>query len=339
MDEINIIQNNSQNDNQSNINPIEPQNYPQKNNDICFLPSRFNAEAPTFFKILLFLVGFLGLQLVAFPVTIFLTFFIIDETLLIALVNFISYVLGFGGIILLLSLFQKGKFFKIAFSGFKKKNTYIWGILLLGLALLVQTIISIISTAILNGLNYNGSYVSQNEQSIEEILSSGYAVLMIVPVVLFAPIIEEFTYRIGLVDSIGKKNRLRGLIFSSLIFGLLHFNGFTILLEILFGPILQEAGISLADGTINDLLRQLLVEVLNLPIYILMGACLGLAYLITGDISASILAHALNNTLSVIISFVSGTASLSYFIPDIFVKLANLSLSPYFNSIMFFINK
>ena len=333
MDEIEIIHS------ESDKCPDNFNNNSKKNNDIVFLPSRINDEAPFNFKITLFLFGFFGIQVLALVIQFILGSFIKDQILLISLDNFLTYLFAFIGVLLFLSLFERGKYLKYFFSGFKKKNIYIWGILALSLAILIETVFSLINTGILKAMNYTGEVTSLNEQSIDKIFSSSYFPLIVIPVLLFAPFIEECTYRVGLIDTVGKTNRIKGLIISSLIFGLVHFNGFTIILQMIFGPTLKELEIVLVEGTVEELSMKLLVEVLNLPVYMLMGACLGLAYLITGEISASIFAHTMNNLLSTIFSLLSGTTMISSLIPDFMVRYANFSISPFFSSLMALINK
>ena len=77
-------------------------------------------------------------------------------------------------------------------------------------------LVNILFSLMYSGIPYYGS--NDNQETITQSVGSN-PVLMFFSVAIFAPICEELTYRIGLVDSIGHKKRWLGVLLSSLIFG------------------------------------------------------------------------------------------------------------------------
>ena len=194
-----------------NENNNQPTNYTPNNNkhnefksSLHFVDSEFRTRAPLVLKLLLFLIGFIGFQLIGAILSLGLGIFARDDTLALALTNLISYILTAIILFLLLSLIGGGKYLKIVFSGFKHGSIYMWGFLLLGLALLIETIFSIVNTSIINSAFGDIRITNLNESSINAILNSNYRFLMIAPVVLLATFVEEFAYSLGLMDFIGK---------------------------------------------------------------------------------------------------------------------------------------
>ena len=129
---------------------------------------------------------------------------------------------------------------------------------------------------------------NENQLLIESSIKND-PVLMFFSVSIFAPFVEEFTYRIGLVDSIGHKRRWLGVLLSSVIFGAIHFDWSSLFSYIIGGA---ESGIE-PEAILNELM--------NLPVYIGSGVVLGFVYALSGKISSSLFAHALNNTISFVV--------------------------------------
>ena len=90
------------------------------------------------------------------------------------------------------------------------------------------------------------------------------------------PICEELTYRFGLFGLLKKKNRLLAYIVTAVVFGIIHF----------------------------DFTGDLVIELLNLPIYIISGALFSLAYDLCG-FEGSLTAHVANNIYAVIMTIIS----------------------------------
>lgn len=127
---------------------------------------------------------------------------------------------------------------------------------------------------------FTGGQSNQNQSNVNSILTA-YPALSILILGLIGPFCEECTYRLGLFNVLKRWNTIAAYVLSALIFGAIHFNWANIA-----SPI----------------------EWLNLPPYIVSGLLLGLAYDKFG-FGASYLAHALNNTVSCILSIVNSKAS------------------------------
>lgn len=315
---------------ENNDNNLNNQQAPEEKQFTFFKDSAFRKTAPVGLKLFLFLFGFLGFQFIGFFLSIFFSA-VTDTIFAEALLNFVAYFITTLGMLLFLFLYKKGYYLKLIFSGFKYARVYICGLIFFGLGLLIELLFSLVNTAIVTSIYGDVNLANLNETSINNIMNSSYAFLMIIPVVLFAPIVEEFTYRLGLLDLIGKKHKITGLIVSSIVFGVIHFNGIIYILLMLLGyldPSILSGEIAEALGvegtvTMDYLAQQLVIEFLNLPIYILMGACLGLAYLTSGSVCGSIVAHMTNNLLSSILTIFS----TSLVVPDFIYHFATLSVN------------
>ena len=124
-----------------------------------------------------------------------------------------------------------------------------------------------------------GIVKEMGENDNQELINNAilaYPVLSFLMTCIFAPIAEELTYRVGLFGGIAKHNKILGYVVAVLFFGLIHFN---------------FASENMAN------------ELLNLPSYLFAGFMLAFTYGKNGDISSSMVAHAFNNTLSFVLSF------------------------------------
>ncbi|HKL61303.1 MAG TPA: type II CAAX endopeptidase family protein [Acholeplasma sp.] len=126
-----------------------------------------------------------------------------------------------------------------------------------------------------SALNYEMT-TSINQQAIEEMIMSSYGILMIIPVVFFAPIVEELVFRKAIFSLF--KSDYTALIISSLLFGLIHVS--------------SEASIQ--------------AFIVNGIAYVVSGFALGYVYIKNKhNIWASIFVHAFSNALSVVLIMVS----------------------------------
>ncbi len=293
---------------------------------VFFGDSLLNETTPTWKKASLFVMGFLGLQAIAMIVQIIMmvtplfdknsqSFTLLGQTL----INFISYVLLLG-VLLLFVFIGSDKMAKKIIMPFKKKETYLYGALAFLLILLINLVFSFLSNLIPD------SSSNANQAGIETMMNT-YPVLVILMTVIIAPICEELTYRAGLLDLVGKRNRLLGIIISSIIFGLIHFD-YTPILNLLVPDQGYYQGGEFIRYTAEELaslketyLHSLYIELINFPVYLLSGITLALAYCHTGKLSTSMFAHFLVNAFSAISFFASrsgGNTSESIF--RIFLK-------------------
>ena len=245
----------------------------------------------------IFLLGFAGLQVVSILVSIVVAFFMTKanydlEAALDAFTKFntgnaynaelldvylqyaiymqvISYIVI--TICCLASLLKKD--FLNIFKDFKNKNSWIYGLVFGALLVAGSSFIGLIINFIRGETEVNAN------ESMIRLLSDKYYIPMFIVTVFCAPIVEEITYRLCVFGFLNKKNKWLALIFSALIFAFLHFD-------------------FAAKG--EDMIN----ELWNLPVYIYSGVILALAYSREGRLSDSIVAHALNNGLSMILMLI-----------------------------------
>lgn len=252
---------------------------------VFFKPSALNEWLPLWEKWAFFFLGFIGLQVLSLLISLLLSLTPVreDASLSSSLLNFLCYLL-LTLFVLAFLFFDGRKTYKRFAKEFTEWKTYAYAVMGFVLILVVNYAFNAIYTAA--GVTSYGD--SENQQAIIGALGSSPA-LMVIATCLFAPFVEEFTYRIGLVDTIGHKNRIVGIVFSAIIFGAIHFD-WTSLLSYLVDR-----------STVPY--ETILNELLNLPVYVLSGAALAFTYAKSGKISSSMMGHFLNNTLSVISIF------------------------------------
>lgn len=284
-----------------NLTPEINQNGSDNNHDdksrSLFSYSELNETTPTWKKIVLFIVGYLGFQVIATLVSVIicLTPLYNQDTKSLTLlgstlINFISYVLGLG-VLLLICFLGKDKTGHKIFKPFKEKNTYSWGLLGFFMLLAIGIIFNIIYSFI-------PTYKQNSNQSSLDTMATVYPALVFIMAALIAPFVEEITYRAGLCDLLGKKNRWLGIILSSILFGLIHFD-FSTIIALIMPQNSALTAAQLAEIRANNL-QALYIELENLPTYILSGVVLGFVYCKTGSLSTSIFTHFLNNAYSLL---------------------------------------
>lgn len=192
-----------------------------------------------------------------------------------SLTNFIRYSVTLA--IMLVMLFI-GKALIPILSHFKKLRTYLYGIGFGFLAIFLS-----VAYNLLVGLIFKDYGSNQNQNLVEEVIKLN-PLLSLLWIPFFGPIVEEFTYRFGLFGSLKKINRTVAYVVTGLFFGLIHFN-------------FPTAG----DPNYN---RQLLIEIVNLPSYILSGLLFNYIYE-KENLGTSIVAHVTNNFVSYIASIIT----------------------------------
>lgn len=184
--------------------------------------------------------------------------------------NFITYLLTF---IAMFIIFRKRFIdnFKEIIKFFKEKDKK-------RIIIFIVTIIGFVALSFLIDFIFSKfSKSSENQSLIEMILKSDCKVLMIIPTVIFAPIVEELFYRAVVFSFCKKYSMIFAYVISSLVFALPH---------MLSTPISSEWAIQL------------------LP-YLLSGALLCFVYDINKEnIYSSITAHMINNLFAVIFVFI-----------------------------------
>lgn len=244
-----------------------PHCYEKRNPDV--LAPRFsNMLFLTDYKeFLLFIIGTVGFLLIGIFVNLGVKNFPLQENLKTTLDNFITYIIVISLLACVLSYDVKE-----IFNSFKNSIKHRLPIILAlgGLALIVG--FSYAYSAILNACGVTFTDNANQTQLVDMVKSwPGFAFFFIV---LFAPISEELTYRVGLFSIARKRNRYLAYALSILIFALAHFN---------FGD---------PASYVN--------ECLNLPLYIVPAFTLTIVYEY-GGASAAMYTHILNNLISFIV--------------------------------------
>lgn len=252
-------------------------------------PSERNFGVPFWEKLVFFLRGFIGLSILSTLVSAILRatpYFNVETSELTpkgnALLMFFSYGLLLAAFLLFL-FFDGRKTYCKLFKDFGNFKTYIYG--LAGFFALI--LINIFFNSIYNVLIPD--YGANANQTSIETRRKASPFFSIVTVVLFAPFCEEMTYRAGLLDRVGKRKRIVGVIVSALVFGLIHFDFSSGLLRIVSAGN-QEAFEAYRMSFVNELL--------NLPVYVFSGAILGLTYVSSGKLGSSMVSHLRLNALS-----------------------------------------
>ncbi|MFA5421189.1 MAG: type II CAAX endopeptidase family protein [Bacilli bacterium] len=182
------------------------------------------------------------------------------------------------------------------------KNFIIYGSLfIIMLGLLWKDLISVAKSfktlrTIVQGLSYGGLIIAatvaynlivmatgysysenQNETALVSLMLN-YPVLSFAAFVIIGPIVEEFTYRLGLFSFLRRLNRPLAYVVTMLVFGVIHMS---------FNP-----------ATIIN-------ELINLPSYIIAGVMLTYAYEKEG-FAVSTYAHITNNLVSFLLTITRG---------------------------------
>lgn len=160
--------------------------------------------------------------------------------------------------------------YKVLIPHLKKYQNYLYG-LLYGLALIG---FSAVYGSLIPSIGNN------DNQMMAESLTISYPIFSIIIIGIIGPICEEITYRLGLYSFLSRFNKIAAYIGSALIFAIIHF---------------------------NFLSSNILVELINLPIYIGSGLLLSFVYDKHG-LPGSLVAHITNNLISCIITIVVGAS-------------------------------
>lgn len=231
-------------------------NLPKSHKSISFIPPVF--------QIGVFLIGWIGLQ-VLFVLMQFIVSAFVDEITLnvLAVIDYGSYVFLFGALVLTIM-----PFIKSILQHFKKWENYIFGIGY-GVTLIVVTMLySLLISQLVNVSDNANQQTAQN-------LTKAFPFLALIFLGFIGPICEELTYRLGLFSLLKRINKFLPYILVPIIFGFIHFD-FTC-----FGT----------ETMVNELV--------NVPSYIIAGLILSLAYSHKG-LACSTTAHIINNVFSLI---------------------------------------
>lgn len=237
------------------------ENYPKEG-------SRVITWLPFFKQLILFGVGFAGLQILSSFIAIIFRGLNLDSVGYVAAVNYSTYFLLIVGLLLIVF-----KDLKYLMQSWKKGFSYMFGFLY-GIALIVA---SVIYSTLINSL----IPISDNaNQSAVVAITERYPLLSILVLGIIGPVCEELTYRVGLYSFGRRINMGLAFVITFIVFAFIHFD-FT------------SIG---TDTFINELL--------NLPNYAIAGVLLCLAYE-TNGFAGSCIAHMTNNLYSVILIIIA----------------------------------
>lgn len=241
--------------------------------------SKNSFNLPNFKAIIIFLIGWLGITIVATVVQSIGLLFVkdpqnitsVEELNLVCFVNFISYIITLIVLLVLLG-WNNIKVLLKQFANFKNIGK---GIIYGGLLLLLTFLYNLIV------LTFYPEYGANENQTIIEEMVHTYPILLFFDIVIIAPIFEEITYRLCLTGTIAKKSKILAIVASSLLFGFIHsaFSSF-----------------SFVEMNTSEIINELIA----LPSYIISGFVLALAYVKEDSLSVGITAHALNNLIGFI---------------------------------------
>ena len=248
-----------------------------------------------------------------------------DNNYSIMMMNLCYGLLLLGFIIFLIVDRKSGKALLKSLKGYKP---YLFGLIIFVISFVLEIAINMI----IHYAYKSNIQVNSNESGLRQMISaSPWAIFL--PIVVFGPLCEELTYRVGLYGLIAKKNKWIGIVVSAIVFGILHFSFSSVYAAINYDSLLanQSSILKHLDSagnvlyyTKDQVIQNLINELLNLPSYILSGLLFGFAYAHTGKISASMTAHILNNLISTVISMArsgnTDTSNSAQLIFRIFVR-------------------
>ena len=222
---------------------------------------------PTWKQLVIFAIGLIGLNSISFIAELFFGSWGEQHYVTyVTLVNTARYLLCAGGIAcVLIHDFHK-------FPPFLKK-WYPWviGIGFAAALLFSSALYNVIVNA------FHPTTANENQQIVNQVINS-FPITSILLLGILGPVVEEFTYRVGLYSFFRRINKYAAYALTIVIFGLIHFNFF-----------------AKGDDMINELL--------NLPSYMISGFLLTLAYEKWG-IACSVTAHIGNNLYGVVMTII-----------------------------------
>lgn len=266
--------------------------------------------------IILFLIGWLGFKIIGYIVQYsFLGAIgkdnLFDSTGSIyptysAWINFTIYLITLIIILTTFIMLDKVGFIR-KIKVFKDKNTYITLITFLAIYFACNYAYALIRVLLEKAIGYSSS-ANQNQSGLNTMIAC-QPVLSVIMVVIFAPIVEELTYRQGLFEAIRRKNETLGIIVTVLVFALIHFSFSTVIAYFNYDALLASKSSLLVktieNGTYvyyskQEMYYLVIDEIINFPSYVIGGTILTYTYKKHGSVVESILVHSSLNLISVV---------------------------------------
>ena len=224
-------------------------------------------------QLVLFLVGWIGFQVIANVIAIAILNADLAEIVKSAITNFGGYtvlIIGMGLIVWV--------DWKKLFKSFKGWKPYVFGLAGFAAIMAFSRVWSIICSFIPLDVTDNA-----NQSAATSIVTS-YPIIGFIILGFVGPICEELTYRVGLFSLTKRVNRVFGYVITLVIFAFIHFD---------FLSIVESMKTGNWDIFLNELL--------NLPFYLFAGLTFTFLYEKYG-FASSLAAHVTNNAYSVIMT-------------------------------------
>ena len=194
------------------------------------------AVFPFWKQLVLFLVGWLGFQIIANFIMIFVLHAPLSGVLKSAIVNYVSYiVLGIAMGLIVWADWKK------LFKSFKGWKPYVFGIVGFAAIMTFSNFWNIVLQFIPLDITDNANQASANS------IVASYPLLGLLILGFVGPICEELTYRVGLFSFSKRINRVLGYVITLVVFALIHFD-FDAYLQMR----LKHAGIQKIDSIKTD---------------------------------------------------------------------------------------
>ena len=223
---------------------------------------------PIYKQLLLFVIGLIGLQLLGILAELAIlpfksSFSEVGMTMFINGVRYIGVAIGMG-----LLIWNQWPRFK---NHFNKAFPYLIGLAGGAAVITAQVFINLITNAIYP------TPVNENQTVVNSVIDA-FPILSIFLLGIIGPVVEEFTYRLGLFSFLCRVKKWVAYLVTTLVFAFIHFDFFA----------------GSADAYI--------VELINLPSYLAAGFLFCLWYEKFG-LASSITAHCTNNLYSILMFF------------------------------------
>jgi len=224
---------------------------------------------PFYKQLLLFIIGFIGLNILGIIAELFAipfkdNFSEVGLTMFMNTFRYVGVAMGMGFLI-----WNHWPRFK---EHFNRAFPYLIGLAGGAAVIGAQVFINMITNAI-----YPTS-VNENQTLVNSVIDA-FPVLSIFLLGIIGPVVEEFTYRLGLFSFLARSKKWIAYLVTTIVFAFIHFNFFA--------------------GNLDAYI----VELVNLPSYIVAGFLFCLWYDKFG-LASSITAHCVNNLYSILMFFV-----------------------------------
>lgn len=250
--------------------------------------------------IILFLVGFLGIEVISFLVNLILIYTPIWEVTEEGVssvsntfyVNFFTYIIITPIMVWLLWYFDKDGF-KRNLKNFGDGHIWLSGLIFFFILSIASYAYNYLEYYIELALNITTS-TNGNQSTIQALLLA-FPIPMLFETCILAPITEEIAYRQGLFECIRRKSRFWAYFAVCFVFGLIHVSS----------SLLSFIGQS---GITSSMIWS---EILAFPTYAIGGGVLARCYEKNNSVSASIITHMIVNFVSCISIFITVSAASS----------------------------